>query len=95
VPLSTGLAATAAAVVGTASVVIAVAAWRSLLASGNRNIGFVVAAFAVLAAKSFVKSTTLASGEEGAGVELALTLCDLVVVGLFAWPILFPRRTPR
>lgn len=82
------------AVVATVCAVLAFAAWRALVRTGNANIGFVVAAFALMAAKALAKAFTLGALEhEGPEVELLFTLVDVTVVALFAWPILRPRRS--
>lgn len=74
--------------------VIAAAAWRVLQRTGNRAIGYVIAAFALLALKNLAKSLTLASiGDETGWHELAFSLADLVAVALIATPLLL-RRGP-
>lgn len=81
-----------AGVVATLCAAIAIAAWRALLRTGNRQIGFVVAAFALLAAKGVAKAFALATGSPDASAfELVFSLADLTAVGLIAWPI-FGRR---
>jgi hypothetical protein len=71
---------------------IAVASWRAVVRTGNRRIQFVVAAFAILAAKNLVKSLRLAAGEpDSAALELVFSLVDLFAVALIAWPLLVPR----
>ena len=90
--LGTDVAAVNAGLVAILSGVVAVAAWRALLHTGNRNIGFVVAAFAVLALRNLAKALALSSGRpESADGEFVFSLLDLLVVGLIAWPI-FLRR---
>lgn len=72
--------------------VIAAASWRAMQRTGNRAIGYVVAAFALLALKSLAKALTLASiGDESGWHELAFSLADLVAVGLIATPLLLRR----
>ncbi len=72
--------------------VVALAAWRGVLRTGNRRIYFVVAAFALLAAKNLLKAVDLASGFDGGPTEeLAFSVADLTAVGLIAWPLLWRR----
>jgi hypothetical protein len=69
--------------------VVAVASWRAVVRTGNPRIRLVVLAFSLLAAKNLVKSVRLASGSpEGAALELAFSLADLLAVALIAWPLL-------
>lgn len=68
------------------------AAWRSMLRTGNPSLLFVVAAFAVLGAKNLAKAVLLLSGGVGAAWEVAFTVADVAVVGLFAWPLLAGGR---
>jgi len=77
-----------AAVVGTICLLLALASWRALLRTGNRGIYWVVAAFATLSFKNFVKAFTLSAGSETDALELIFSLLDLVAVSLFAWPLL-------
>jgi UDP-N-acetylmuramyl pentapeptide phosphotransferase/UDP-N-acetylglucosamine-1-phosphate transferase len=77
------------AVVSALCAVVAVAAWRAMLRTGNRAIGFVVAAFVVLSLKNLSKALDLADGSDG--VELAFSLADLLAVGLIAFPLLRGR----
>ena len=86
--LSQGAAVSAGAV-AILSAVIAVAAWRAVIHTGNRAIYGVVAAFALLAVKNLLKSVNLAAGvHEGPGQELAYSLVDFAAVALIAVPIL-------
>lgn len=71
--------------------VIAVATWRAMVRTGNRNISFVTAAFGLLTVKSLVKTVALASGGENASMEIVFSVADLVAVGLIAWPLLMRR----
>lgn len=77
-----------AAAVGTLCVLLALAAWRALLRTGNRGIYWVMAAFLVMALKSFVKALTLGTTGETPLEELIFSLMDLVTAGLFAWPLI-------
>lgn len=72
--------------------VIAGASWRAMVRTGNRSIGFVVGAFAILSAKNLLKALELAAGQQETPLgELVFSLVDLVAVGLIAAP-LFLRR---
>lgn len=72
--------------------IIAAASWRAMQRTGNRAIGYVVAAFALLSLKNLVKALTLAAvGDETGWHELAFSLADLVAVALIAWPLLLRR----
>ena len=83
------MAAASAGAVAILCGAIAIASWRAVVRTGNRRIQFVVAAFALLAAKNLVKCVVLASGtDESAGMELAFSLGDLAAVALIAWPLL-------
>lgn len=74
--------------------IIAAASWRVLQRTGNRAIGYVVAAFALLSLKNLAKALTLASvGDESGWHELAFSLTDLVAVALIAAPLLLRRRS--
>ena len=74
--------------------IIAAASYRVLQRTGNRGIGFVVAAFALLSLKNLAKALTLAAvGSETGWHELAFSLADLVAVALIATPLL--RRRGR
>ena len=87
------VAAVVAGAVGLVAAVVAFAAWRATLRSGNRAILFVVAAFGLLALKGAAKAWSLSGGEpESRNVELLFSLVDLAVVGLVAWPLLTRRR---
>ena len=88
------LPAVSAGLVAVLSGIVAAAAWRVLLRTGNRAVAFVVAAFALLCLKNLAKAVILAAGRgETEWHELAFSLADLVVVGLIAWPLLGrPRR---
>lgn len=86
------MAAASAGVVAVLCGAIAVASWRAVVRTGNARIQFVVAAFAVLAAKNLAKCIVLARGtDESAGLELTFSLVDLLAVALIAWPLLLPR----
>lgn len=67
------------------------AAWRTLLRTGNPALGFVVAGFAVMGAKSLAKAALLLRGGVDAPWEFAFTLADVATVSLIAWPILARR----
>lgn len=72
--------------------IIAAASWRAMQRTGNRAIGYVVAAFVLLSLKNLVKGLTLAAaGDETGWHELAFSLTDLVAVALIAWPLLLRR----
>lgn len=72
--------------------IIAAASWRAMQRTGNRAIGYVVAAFVLLSLKNLVKALTLASlGSETGWHELAFSLADLVAVALIATPLLLRR----
>lgn len=71
---------------------IAAATWRAVLRTGNRRIGYVTAAFALLTLKNLVKAVLLSSsGGESAAMEIAFSLTDLVAVALIAWPLVLRR----
>lgn len=92
VGLGIEMAAASAGVVAVLCGAIAVASWRAVVRTGNPRIQFVVAAFALLAAKNLVKAIVLASGQdESAAMELAFSLGDLAAVALIAWPLLARR----
>ena len=72
--------------------VISAASWRAMQRTGNRAIGYVVAAFILLSLKNLVKALTLAAvGGETGWHELGFSLTDLVAVALIAWPLLLRR----
>lgn len=72
--------------------VIAAASWKAMLRTGNKAIGYVVAAFVLLSLKGLAKALTLASvGDETGWHELAFSLVDLLAVVLIAWPLLLRR----
>ena len=72
--------------------VIAAASYRVLQRTGNRAIGYVIAAFALLSVKNLAKSLTLASiGDETEWHELVFSLVDLAAVLLIAAPLLLRR----
>ena len=72
--------------------IIAGAAWRAMVRTGNRAIGYVVAAFILLSLKNLVKALVLASrGAEATVLEVAFSLTDLVAVALIAMPLVFRR----
>lgn len=88
--------AVVAAVVGVLCAIIAVAAWRAMLETGNRGIQLVSLAFALLAVKGLAKATYLAAvGRETVLLELGFSLLDLAAVLLIAWPLLRPRGALR
>jgi hypothetical protein len=91
--LSPPVVAVNAAIVATVAAVVAIASWRAMVRTGNRHIGFVVGAFALLALKGVAKAYVLAGGEgETTEMEFVFSLVDLAVVGLVAWPLLLSRR---
>jgi hypothetical protein len=93
VALSPPLVAVNAAIVATIAAIVAIASWRAMVRTGNRHIGFVTIAFALLAAKGIVKAYALAGGQqEPSYLEFLFSLVDLAVVGLVAWPLLLSRR---
>lgn len=93
IALSPPLVAVNAAVVASVSAVVAIASWRAMVRTGNRHIGFVAGAFALLSLKGIVKAYVLAGGQgEPAELEFVFSLVDLAVVGLVAWPLLLSRR---
>lgn len=74
--------------------VITAASWRAMQRTGNRAIGYVIAAFAVLALKNLIKAISLgAAGDETEGLEAVFSLVDLLAVALIAAPLLL-RRGP-
>ena len=82
-------AALSAGAVALLCAVIAAAAWRAVVHTGNRAIYGVVAAFALLALKNLLKCATLAAGaQESAWHELSFSAVDLAAVALIAVPIL-------
>jgi hypothetical protein len=87
---------TAALLTGAVAVlcaIVAVAAWRAVVHTGNRAIYGVAGAFALLSAKNLLKCVNLAGGvSEGPSLEVAFSLTDLAAVGLIAWPILARRK---
>ncbi|HUR69971.1 MAG TPA: DUF5985 family protein [Candidatus Thermoplasmatota archaeon] len=86
------LPATVAGVVAILCAVVAVAAWRAMVRTGNRGITLVSLAFALLALKGGLKAWNLAfRGPESPTIELVFSLVDLTAVGLIAWPILRSR----
>lgn len=88
----TQVSAVNAGLVALVCAIIAAASWRVLQRTGNRAIGYVVAAFALLSAKGLAKALTLASvGGETGWHELAFSLADLVAVLLIAAPLLLRR----
>ena len=90
------MAAASAGVVAVLCGAIAIASWRAVVRTGNPRIQFVVAAFALLAAKNLVKCIVLASGrDESSAMELAFSLGDLLAVALIAWPLLARRGADR
>ncbi len=92
--ISQAVPAVISAIVAAMCGLLAYASWRALVRTGNGSIGYVVAAFALMGAKSLAKALSLGLlGAEGPELELLFTLVDVTVVGLFAWPILRPRRT--
>ncbi len=71
---------------------IAAATWRAMVRTGNRHIGFVTAAFVLLALKNLAKAVLLSSaGGETSAVEIVFSVTDLVAVALIAWPLLLRR----
>jgi hypothetical protein len=93
IALSAPLVAVNAAIVATIAAVVAIASWRAMVRTGNRHIGFVAGAFALLSLKGIVKAYVLAGGNgEPPELEFAFSLVDLAVVGLVAWPLLLSRR---
>ena len=68
------------------------AAWRAMLRTGNPALAYVIAAFAVMGAKSLAKAALPLGGGVTMPWEVAFTLADVAVVGLIAWPVL--RRPP-
>lgn len=84
-------AALTASLVALVCAVVAAASWRALVRTGNRRIGFVVAAFALLAAKNLAKALLAAASLEDGAAELLFSLADLVAVALIAAPILSRR----
>jgi hypothetical protein len=89
VALGIEMAAASAGAVAVLCGAIAIASWRAVVRTGNPRIQFVVAAFALLAAKNLVKCIVLASRtDESAALELAFSLGDLAAVALIAWPLL-------
>jgi hypothetical protein len=93
VVLDNGPAAIAAGMVAVVCAAVALGAWRAVVRTGNRNIGFVVAAFALLGAKNLLKAFDLVRAvESGPLEELGFSLTDLVALSLIAWPLLGMRR---
>jgi len=89
----TAPAAVFAGMVALACLGIAAAAWRATLRTGNPNLQYVTAAFALLGLKNLLKAWELLGGFPESGLlELAFGLTDLVAVGLIALPLLRPRR---
>lgn len=87
-----GVVTVNALAVATVSLLVAAGAWRALLRTGNGAIGYVVAAFLVLAGKNVAKALLWEGTGEAPAVEVAFSLLDLLVVGLIAYPLLLRRR---
>lgn len=85
------VAATSAGLVFVLCAVVAVAARRALVLTGNRRLHLVILAFALLAAKNLAKAVGLVvGGAEGEATELAFSLVDLAAVALIAWALVRP-----
>jgi hypothetical protein len=91
VVVGTAAAAFNAGLVAVLSGIVAAAAWRALVRTGNRNVGYIIAAFALLALKNLAKAAALSSDMDGPDQEFLFSLVDLVVVGLIAYPIVLRR----
>jgi len=88
------LSALTTAGVAVLALIIAAGSWRSLLRTGNRNLGFVVFGFSVFAIKASWKAIMLArGGPEGGLLELVFSLFDVVAMGSIAWPLIARRRS--
>ena len=93
--LPLGAAGATAVLAGGVSATIAFGAWRALLRTGNKSIGFVVAGFALLATKLLLKGFALAAGAgETPERELLFSVVDLAAFGLIAWPIVSSGGQP-
>jgi hypothetical protein len=81
-----------AGLVGVVSLLVAGASWRALVRTGNRTMGFVLAAFVLVAVKNLAKAAFLLGGSmETEAIETLFSLMDLAAVGLIAWPIVGAR----
>jgi hypothetical protein len=93
VAIESTAAAVNAFLVALTGFVIAWAAYRVLQRTGNGRIWYVVAAFAILAAKNAAKGfVLLGTPTEPPWMEFAFSGVDLVVVLLIAWPIMMRRK---
>lgn len=91
--MSIGVVGIAAALAALTCGALSAASWRALVRTGNRSLGFFVAAFALLAAKNLVKSyVSLAELPHGPMLEGAFSIADLLTVVLVAWPLVGGRR---
>lgn len=81
-----------AGLVGVVSLGIAGGAWRGLVRTGNRTMGFVLAAFVLIAVKNLAKATFLVGGfEDTQAREMIFSLMDLGAVVIIAWPMVGMR----
>lgn len=86
--MTLGVVPVAAALAALTCGALAAASWRALVRTGNRSLALFVAAFAILGVKNLVKSwVAFADLPDGALVEGAFSLADLLAVVLVAWPI--------
>ena len=81
--------------VGLIALVLAVSAWRARARSGNRQLGFVGAAFVLFLAKSLVSTADVLTPFPHAvphdALELVLSLFDLAILGLLFLPLALKR----
>ncbi|MCA1812625.1 MAG: hypothetical protein LC624_01585 [Halobacteriales archaeon] len=88
--------ATTSAVVGLIALALAVLAWRARSRSGNAQLAFVAAAFAVFAAKSAFSAWDVATPSPHPvphdELELVLSVFDLAIIVLLCLPLLVKAR---
>ena len=81
-----------AALVGMVSLVVAGGAWRGLIRTGNKSMGYVVGAFALIAVKNLAKAAFAVGGlPDTQAREMVFSLMDLGAVALIAWPLVGVR----
>lgn len=81
-----------AGLVSMVSLVVAGGAWRGLVRTGNKTMGFVLGAFVLIAVKNLAKATFLIGGFENTQTrEMIFSFMDLGAVILIAWPMVVMR----
>lgn len=87
--MATPIASLGTALVGLLATVVTGASYRAMVRTGNPALGYVVAAFLVLALKSAAKLFFLVRiGDIAATWEIVFTLADVAMVALIATPLL-------